>query len=305
VAALPPFTGAVLAGGRSRRMGRDKALLEVGGRPLAVVVADALRGAGAEPVFAVGGDAPGLGRWGLPVLPDDHPGEGPLGGVLTALRRSAAPVVAVLACDMPGARPEAVAAVVGALAAHPAAAVALPVVAGRRALVHAAWRVAAEPTLAAAYAAGERSLAGAVDRLAVVEVEDVDAAALADVDVPDDLRRATLSVVRDAEPVPEVDVATLVRVLEGGAPLVDVRTEDEYVGGHVPGAVLVPLHELGDRHGELPGDRDVYVICHVGGRSAAAVAALNSAGHRTINVAGGTAAWLEAGLPVVEGPAPR
>jgi rhodanese-related sulfurtransferase len=86
---------------------------------------------------------------------------------------------------------------------------------------------------------------------------------------------------------------------------VDVRTEEEYVGGHVPGATLLPLHELEDRYTELPADEEVYVICHVGARSAAAVAALNRAGYRTVNVAGGTAAWVEAGLPVVEGPAPR
>ena len=107
------------------------------------------------------------------------------------------------------------------------------------------------------------------------------------------------------EPVPEVDVTGLARALEAGAPLVDVRTEDEYVGGHVPGALLVPLHELGERHTELSTEEEVYVICAVGGRSAAAVGALNRAGYRTVNVAGGTAAWMEAGLPVVEGPAAR
>jgi rhodanese-related sulfurtransferase len=110
--------------------------------------------------------------------------------------------------------------------------------------------------------------------------------------------------VSDAE-VPEVDVPTLTGVLEGGARLVDVRTPDEYVGGHVPGATSLPLDELGARHTELPSEEDVYVICQVGARSAAAVTALNRAGYRTINVAGGTTAWVEAGLSVVEGPAPR
>ena len=106
-------------------------------------------------------------------------------------------------------------------------------------------------------------------------------------------------------PVPEVDVAALAVAVDAGAPLVDVRTPEKYAEGHVPGATLLPLHELGDRHAELPSDREVYVICQVGGRSAAAVAALNRAGYRTVNVAGGTSAWLEAGRPVVEGPAPR
>jgi len=105
--------------------------------------------------------------------------------------------------------------------------------------------------------------------------------------------------------IPEVDVLGLADAVESGAPLVDVRTAGEYVGGHVPGATLLPLDELGARHTEVPTDREVYVICHVGSRSAAAVAALNRAGYRTVNVAGGTAAWLEAGYPVVEGPDPR
>jgi molybdenum cofactor guanylyltransferase len=286
-------------------MGRDKALLEVGGRPLAAVVGDALRAAGADPVLAVGGDGPALARLGLEAVPDDHPGEGPLGGLVTALRRAPTPVVAVLACDLPGARGEAVGAVVRALAGAPEADVALPVTGGRWALVHGAWRASALEPLDAAFAAGERSLAGAVARLRVVEVPGLDDASLADVDVPEDLGRATLSGMDDADAVPEVDVTVLAGALEAGARLVDVRTEEEYVGGHVPGAALLPLHELNERHTELPTGQDVYVICHVGGRSAAAVAALNRAGYRTVNVVGGTAAWVEAGLPVVEGPAPR
>ena len=44
----PPFSGAVLCGGGSRRMGRDKALIAVDGRPLAVRVADAVTAAGAS-----------------------------------------------------------------------------------------------------------------------------------------------------------------------------------------------------------------------------------------------------------------
>ena len=171
-------------------MGRDKALLEVGGVPLAVIVAGALRAAGADPVLAVGGDGEALGRLGLEPVPDEHPGEGPLGGVLTALGRSPTPVVAVLGCDLPGARAAGVAAVVAALAARADAEVAIPVVGGRHALVHAAWRRSAAPRLAAAFAAGERSLAGAVARLPVVEVPDLDPAWLADVDAPEDLPRA-------------------------------------------------------------------------------------------------------------------
>jgi molybdopterin-guanine dinucleotide biosynthesis protein A len=172
-------------------MGRDKALIEVAGLPMAAVVAGALRAAGADPVAAVGGDARGLAALGLEVVADDHPGEGPLGGVCTALRWAPTPVVAVLACDLPFSRAAAVATVVGALAGGTAD-VAFPVVDGRRAFVHGAWRRSALPPLQTAFDRGERSLAGGVAALDVLDVEGVDPRWLADVDVPEDLHRATL-----------------------------------------------------------------------------------------------------------------
>ena len=68
------------------RMGRDKALLEIEGIPMARRVAEVMRLAGCIPVFAVG---PARLAAGLDVVSDDHPGEGPLGGILTALRAAA------------------------------------------------------------------------------------------------------------------------------------------------------------------------------------------------------------------------
>ena len=106
------FAGAVLTGGASRRMGTDKALVEVDGRALALRVADALRAAGASRVVAVGGDLERLQALGLEAVPDLHPGEGPLGGILTALAATDQDVVVVLACDLPAADPSAITAVV-------------------------------------------------------------------------------------------------------------------------------------------------------------------------------------------------
>ena len=63
-----------------------------------------------------------------------------------------------------------------------------------------------------------------------------------------------------------------------GVPLIDVRERDEFAAGHVPGAVNVPLSELGDRLDELPGEA-FDVICQAGGRSARAVKALESRGY--------------------------
>ena len=104
--------------------------------------------------------------------------------------------------------------------------------------------------------------------------------------------------------VPEIDVAELAQRHAAGAYVLDVRQPDEYEAGHVPGAVLIPLGELGDRQGELPNDQELLVICKSGGRSATAVEALTGAGFRATNVAGGTMAWIDAGNPVVEGAQP-
>ena len=104
--------------------------------------------------------------------------------------------------------------------------------------------------------------------------------------------------------VPEVDVDGLEKARADGAPLIDVREPDEYLGGHVPGATPIPLGQVVDRQGEVPRGERVYVICQGGGRSARATQFYRSQGIDAVNVEGGTAAWVNAGKPVVEGPDP-
>jgi len=111
--------------------------------------------------------------------------------------------------------------------------------------------------------------------------------------------------VSESSDLPEIDIHELARRHEGGAYVLDVRQPDEYVEGHVPGAHLLPLDQLGERAGEVPADQPVLVVCRSGGRSATATRALNAAGWDATNVAGGTLAWIEAGFPVVEGPDAR
>ena len=94
-----PFTGYVLAGGQSTRMGRDKALLEFGGRPL-IQSAVSLLKALTERVLILG-PAEKYGLLGLPVLPDMVPSRGPLSAIYTGLERSGTTVNLFLACDMP------------------------------------------------------------------------------------------------------------------------------------------------------------------------------------------------------------
>jgi len=87
--------------------------------------------------------------------------------------------------------------------------------------------------------------------------------------------------------------------LPAGAYLLDVREDEEWAAGHAPGAVHVRLGELGARFGELPRDREVYVICRIGQRSAYAAGALGRAGLNAINVADGMAGWAVAGRPMI------
>jgi molybdopterin-guanine dinucleotide biosynthesis protein A len=170
-------------------MGRDKATLEVEGVAMAVRVADALRAAGAAEVVAIGGDAAALGRLGLAVHPDDEPSRGPLGGTLTALGIATRPLLAVLGCDLVAPSAVAIRATVAALLARPDAIGAVPVADGHHQWTHAVWRTErAREALGAAWQDGARSLRRAAGDLAVVEVPDLDPAALADADTPDDLR---------------------------------------------------------------------------------------------------------------------
>jgi rhodanese-related sulfurtransferase len=81
--------------------------------------------------------------------------------------------------------------------------------------------------------------------------------------------------------------------------LVDVREDEEWVAGHAPGAQHIPLGALGERAEQIPRDRDVYVICRSGGRSARATQALNAAGFQALNVSDGMTGWQTAGREMI------
>jgi len=95
--------------------------------------------------------------------------------------------------------------------------------------------------------------------------------------------------------VPEV----LSTDLPAGAFLLDVREDDEWAAGHAPDAVHVRLGELTARFAELPHDREVYVICRSGTRSAYAAQALAGGGLKAINVTDGMTGWAVAGGPMI------
>lgn len=91
---------AILAGGQSKRMGRDKAFLEVGGRPVIERVIGQVRTL-TDDLF-IGANAPEkYSHLGLPVVPDIYPDRAALGGLYSVIRVARHPQVLVVACDMP------------------------------------------------------------------------------------------------------------------------------------------------------------------------------------------------------------
>lgn len=172
-------------------MGRDKALIEVGGVALAARVASCLRAAGADPVAAIGGRAGALALLGLVPVADDRPGDGPLAGLSTALAWAGPESMVLLApCDLAHPDVRAFSGLLDALATDPTAPGAVAVADGQPQPTVAAWRVL--PDLVAGLAerldAGARRLDTATRLGGVLEVA-VPAAAVADVDTPEDLAR--------------------------------------------------------------------------------------------------------------------
>lgn len=92
-------------------------------------------------------------------------------------------------------------------------------------------------------------------------------------------------------PIPAVDASRV----PDDAHLLDVRENDEWVAGHVDGAQHIPLSELLQRVSEVPQDRQIHVVCKVGGRSAQATQFLNANGWDAVNVDDGMLGWAAAG----------
>jgi len=186
------MVGAVLTGGASRRMGRTKALIELDGVPMARRVADALSLAGCGSVIAYGGDPVELEPLGMPVLPDRHPGSGPLGGVLGVLELFSESDlhidgVFVVACDLPALRGGDLAGLVDAMRSHRD----VDVVVARTARIEptcAIWRPRATERLREMFDSGERTLHRAIEQLESCAVE-IEPGAVRNINTPDDLDR--------------------------------------------------------------------------------------------------------------------
>lgn len=194
-------TGAILAGGGATRLGgAAKGLLPFGGVRSIDRVASALREAGAGRIL-LATPAEDAASWldDVEIVRDSAPGSGPLGALVDVLRASAGSATIVVAWDMPRVSGRLLRPLIDAAAGHDAA---MYRHGGTIEPLCAVYGPSALGALAAAFLAGERSpsLAARRLRVALVSADRETVAALASVNTPDDLRRATL----DLAPIPAI-----------------------------------------------------------------------------------------------------
>jgi rhodanese-related sulfurtransferase len=100
----------------------------------------------------------------------------------------------------------------------------------------------------------------------------------------------------------EVSPSALLERLDDGAKapyVLDVRTSEEFVGGHVPGAVNIPHEQVAARLAEVPKDKDVVLYCRSGRRAAMAAEVLAANGYSRLKyLEGDMPAWIAQGRPV-------
>ena len=99
--AHPPLSAVVLAGGQSRRIGCDQAWIDWDGRPLIALALSKIRQLGIAEIFVSGRSEGDYAALGCPVLFDLEPDLGPLGGIERGLCHCSAPLLLVLAVDLP------------------------------------------------------------------------------------------------------------------------------------------------------------------------------------------------------------
>jgi rhodanese-related sulfurtransferase len=90
----------------------------------------------------------------------------------------------------------------------------------------------------------------------------------------------------------------------GNTVVVDVRRDDEWVTGHVAGAIHIPIDDLPNRIDEVPGDKKLLFICAAGVRSGLACEIAAAMGYSTeslYNVEDGTPSWIANNLPTSYG----
>lgn len=169
--------GFVLAGGASRRFGRDKALVDFGGQPLIARLGRILQAAVGANVGIVG-DAEKYGHLGVECITDRWPGEGPLGGIITALRASETSAnesswSLIISCDMPFLTLDWLRHIIERALASKSDVVMAESHYGLEPLA-ACWRASAASALARAFESGTRRISDAMKHLPIEVLDAVD-----------------------------------------------------------------------------------------------------------------------------------
>lgn len=160
--------GAILAGGSSSRMGRDKSRLVIEGTPFLDRVHETMSEVFTEVIVCGGTEVPMDGV----LIPDEIPGEGPLGGILSAFRISRGRPVFVTAVDMPVVTPEAIRTMADPVVSGSMARIAR--VAGEDQPLFGVYGPEVEDAVRRTLATGKRSVFAVVDRIEDVTRIDVD-----------------------------------------------------------------------------------------------------------------------------------
>lgn len=160
------MTGVVLAGGQSRRMGRDKALLDFGGKSLLERVVEVVSQV-CDPVLIVTNSPSCHAFLGLEMVGDLLPGRGALGGIHAGLFFSPTPRAFVVACDMPLLNPDLIRYLVGQPTKWD---VVVPKVGARLEPLHAVYSKRCLGPVEEALLKGKRSIVGFYPRVRVKEV---------------------------------------------------------------------------------------------------------------------------------------
>ena len=180
-------TGIILAGGKSRRFGRDKALVEIGGQTLLARAVKLLETCCSEIIVVGRRKVVCSSNMPLRAVEDSIPDIGPLGGILTGLTESETDLNVVLAVDMPFATPELLDQLIDSLGEADAA---VPEAEGRLQPLCAVYRKRCRSTLEALLEEGKRAVYGFLDRLSISSVKLQSSDALDDVDTQEHLKEA-------------------------------------------------------------------------------------------------------------------
>ncbi len=169
-----PFSLAIIAGGQSRRMGRDKAFVQLGGKALIEHVIERSAELGQEETLLIANRPEEYRHLGLPMFGDILPGAGALGGIYTALARARGEAALVLACDMPFVNPDLLRFMVSRLDKETD--IVVPRVAGYPQGMHALYRKTCLPAIKGQLSAKRLKIIRFYDQMRVSYLDEADCA---------------------------------------------------------------------------------------------------------------------------------